>query len=125
MALPARKKKERTGLAPEGPYRSYKHLQWIRGFQCYECGAGGKIEAAHVRIGTDGSTGDKPSDYWAVPLCETCHSRQHIGERTFWGTRDPKKIAMEFARKSTDPVIRQAALRAPNTDFRRLEMGHG
>lgn len=120
--LPARKKKPRTGLAPEGPYRSYKHLQWIRGFECFECGSGGKIEAAHVRIGTDGSTGEKPSDYWTIPLCIPCHDIQHDGERTFWGLRDPKKIALEFARKSTDPIIKSAALRSSGTDMRRLDI---
>lgn len=120
--LPARKKKPRTGLAPEGPYRSEKHKQWIRGFNCYECGCGGRIEAAHVRIGTDGSTSEKPSDYWCVPLCKPDHDRQHDGERTFWGARNPKAIALEFARKSTDLSIRFAALRVSGTDFRRLEM---
>lgn len=122
MGFIARKKKPRTGLSPEGPYRSRAHLQWIRGNVCYECGAGGKIEAAHVRIGTDGSTAEKPSDYWTIPLCIPCHDRQHDGERTFWGLRNPKAIALEFARKSTDLDIRFAASRVSGTEFRRLEM---
>jgi hypothetical protein len=39
----------------------------------------------HIRIGTDGGTGLKPSDRYTVPGCNRCHHRQHqIGERTFW-----------------------------------------
>lgn len=44
----------------------------------------GPIEAAHVRSGTDGGTGMKPSDRYALPLCSKHHRRQHqIGEGPF------------------------------------------
>ena len=44
----------------------------------------GRIEAAHVRRGTDGAMGVKPSDNYALPLCEAAHRLQHkIGEESF------------------------------------------
>lgn len=42
------------------------------------------IEAAHVRRGTDGGTGIKPSDTWTVPACHFHHAEIHrIGEAAF------------------------------------------
>lgn len=44
----------------------------------------GKIEAAHVRTGTDGAMGIKPSDCHAIPLCAASHASQHsMGESGF------------------------------------------
>ncbi len=40
--------------------------------------------AHHWRTGTDGGTGLKPSDCYALPLCDRCHREAHqYGERTF------------------------------------------
>ena len=51
---------------------------------CCGCGSSTAIECAHVRDGTDGGMGIKPSDRWTVSLCRDCHSRQHqIGEASF------------------------------------------
>ena len=66
--------------------RSPSHLKWIRGHDCAvsnkDCK--GKIEAAHVRRGTDGGSGVKPSDKWTIPLCGYHHQQQHReGEITF------------------------------------------
>lgn len=36
-----------------------------------------------MRLGTDGGTGLKPSDSWAVPLCFTHHAEINDGARTF------------------------------------------
>lgn len=45
----------------------------------------GRIEAAHIRTGTDGGMGKKPSDCWVVPLCSWHHKSQHsVGENSFW-----------------------------------------
>lgn len=64
--------------------RSPAHRAWIRGFACSACGSTTAIECAHVRVGTDGGTGLKPSDKFCVSLCRDCHSRQHqIGEPAF------------------------------------------
>lgn len=61
------------------------------------------IECAHVRIGTDGGTGIKPSDRWTISLCKDCHARQHnMGEATFeiaYGI-DMKRLAEAFFRAS-------------------------
>jgi hypothetical protein len=60
------------------------HRKWVRGHACSACGTETAIECAHVRIGTDGGTGIKPSDKWCISLCKDCHARQHqIGEAAF------------------------------------------
>jgi hypothetical protein len=61
------------------------------------------IECAHVRSGTDGGVGLKPSDCWAISLCEHHHREQHsIGERAFEQRHDIDllEIAREFAKRS-------------------------
>ena len=67
--------------------RAAQHLAFVRSIGiCLCCGARGGVEAAHVRNGTDGGAGLKPSDRYTVPLCHACHMRQHrVGEITFWG----------------------------------------
>lgn len=61
------------------------------------------IECAHVRNGTDGGTGLKPSDSWCWSACRDHHSEQHqIGETSFeqkYGL-NLKDLAMAFFRKS-------------------------
>lgn len=43
------------------------------------------IEAAHVRFGSGAGMGQKPCDFFAVPLCRDHHAQQHtVGEGTFW-----------------------------------------
>lgn len=97
------------------------HQKWVRGFACSSCGKDpgdpfNPIEAAHVRLGTNGGVGLKPSDRWIVSLCRDCHRKrpdsQHArGERTFWsklGITNPKGLAEEFARKSRHwPKLRE------------------
>ena len=55
-------------------------------------------QAAHVRIGTDGGAGMKPSDRYTVPLCVVCHARQHKGELSFWAELriDPLNVAFRL-----------------------------
>lgn len=84
-------------------YTSQRHRNHVRGHACVVCDAEAPIEVAHVRLGTDGGMGKKPSDYFTVSLCKDCHARQHeIGERTFWGERDPLAICEALIR--TSPV---------------------
>jgi hypothetical protein len=105
MALPPRRKRDRANIRNDGPIRCDGHLRWVRGFCCVlnsiECE--GRIEAAHVRNGTDGGTGQKPGDNWVVPICAKHHALQHRqGEISFWSAAkiDPLKLASEFWEKS-------------------------
>lgn len=91
--IPKRLKRPRMLHKDETVVRCHSHLQWIRGHECAIAGRGehlclGKTIAAHVRVGTDGSTSKKPGDNWTIPLCESmtggAHKEQHqIGERAF------------------------------------------
>lgn len=83
--LPRRAQKRKRR---EIQWRSQKYLAWIR--RTWECvcsdfnGCEGRVEAAHLRIGTDGGTSIKPSDCFVFPCCSGHHQEQHrIGERSF------------------------------------------
>lgn len=76
-------------------WRSQAHCSFIRGFACAMCESTTNIEVAHVRRGSGAGVGQKPDDFYTVPLCAGphsnadgqlgCHNRQHIiGEGTFW-----------------------------------------
>lgn len=111
--IPKRRTREPMGVDDRGPLRSERHKQWVRGFRCAGCDANVRCQSAHIRIGTDGSAGVNPSDAWVVPLCFNCHvpdQHQH-GERTFWRKvgKNPHQIAIELARKSPDPAVREFA----------------
>lgn len=104
--IPARRKRQRAEVRPEPQLRSRSHLKWVRGCNCsiaHRHTCEGKIEAAHVRTGTDGGLGVKPSDTWAIPLCSMAHKEQHnIGEPAFerkYGI-DMKRIAAALAKSS-------------------------
>lgn len=106
--IPKRRKKQKFQIKEQPQIRCPSHLAWVRGHECAVMGGigggcGGKIEAAHVRIGTDGCTGVKPSDTWAIPLCANHHAEQHrIGELSLerkYGIR-MKEIAAALAGKS-------------------------
>lgn len=109
MALiPARRKPPKSGIA-RAPERSFpQHLAWLRGFDCSIAGkdghvCSGRIEAAHVRRGTEGGTSLKPTDFHAIPLCSAAHAEQHrLGEVSFerrYGI-DMKAIAEGMAKRS-------------------------
>lgn len=100
----------------DGWFRSPDHLAWVRTQNCCfalidhgQCG--GEVEAAHVRIGTDGGTGVKPSDFFVTPQCQKHHKLSHmIGERSFWGPDvDAAGHALKIAMLSPDPKTRAAA----------------
>ena len=72
--------RERVASPRENP----EHLAFIRGLPCCVVGCRNQSIAAHVRRGTDGGTGLKPSDRFAVPMCDDHHREQHsIGEAAF------------------------------------------
>lgn len=101
MSLPQRISRK-SDKAEKGR-RSPAHRAWVRGFACCACGTQTAIECAHVRDGTDGGTGMKPSDRWTISLCKPCHIEQHrIGERPFERLMgiNLKVLAAEFFAKS-------------------------
>lgn len=112
MPLPARiRDKEAERAAWKVPntsarFKSQKHRDYVRTFACTKCGERAGIEVAHVRIGTDGGTSRKPSDYFTVSLCKACHTRQHSeGERTFWRGVNISAIMQAFC--DTSPARRE------------------
>jgi hypothetical protein len=99
--LPPRIKRD-SGKKDVGK-RSPAHRKWIRGHVCCGCESSTAIECAHVRDGTDGGMGIKPSDRWTVSLCRDCHTRQHqIGEASFEKERgiNLKALAEAFFKAS-------------------------
>ena len=81
-----RRKPSKMGIRQAPQIRCAAHLQWVRGHECAvqnnDCL--GKVEAAHVRSGTDGGKGVKPSDIFTIPLCNFHHRQQHnVGEKQF------------------------------------------
>ena len=85
------------------------HRAWVRKHRCCvrDC-RGGPIECAHVRCGSDGGLGLKPSDKWTISLCRSHHLQQHeMGERAFELKYDLNlmDLAKEFALRS--PVLRR------------------
>lgn len=103
--LPKKRERARMGLKQSAVLRVPQFLKFVRQFSCTAavghpqapCECEGPIEAAHVRTGTDGGTGMKPSDCYALPLCSKHHRRQHqIGEGPF------EKEARVAMRKTAD-----------------------
>ena len=79
--------------------RRAQHLAFVRQLPCVACGKAAPSEAAHLRSGSDGGAGMKPSDRYSVSLCASCHALQHeFGELTFWSTLriDPLNAALRL-----------------------------
>lgn len=80
------------------------HRAWVRRHKCCVDGCGSlPTECAHVRRGTDGGQGLKPSDRWTISLCRTHHAEQHqIGEVAFEKRYNLELVALAeaFARRS-------------------------
>jgi len=74
-------------LSKHRPHRNLKYLSWLRTRNCVVSGK--KAECAHhIRLGTNGGTSLKPSDYFCIPLLNEFHTTGHsalhiIGEETF------------------------------------------
>ena len=99
--LPPRIKRD-SGKKDVGK-RSPAPRAFVRSHACCGCGSSTAIECAHVRDGTDGGMGIKPSDRWTVSLCRDCHTRQHqIGEASFEKERgiNLKALAEAFFKAS-------------------------
>ena len=110
MRLPNRVQKERK---VDSERECPGHRAWVRRHHCCVPGCLNiPIECAHVRTGTDGGVGLKPSDRWTVSLYSAHHAEQHrIGERQFevrYGL-DLGELAAAFAQRS--PHLRRKSQR--------------
>ena len=93
------------GKLKPNPRRRTEHLAFVRQLPCVACGKAAPSEAAHVRSGSDGGAGMKPSDRYSLPLCTDCHAIQHeFGELTFWSVlrTDPLNAALRLWAVSGD-----------------------
>lgn len=98
-----------------------KHLDFIRSLPCIVCGDNTSTEAAHVRY-TDRSVakvnpgmGQKPPDYFTVPMCHVHHEQQHrMNEAYFWSVRgiDPVKKALALYAYSGNHSLAGQVVRA-------------
>lgn len=74
-------------LSKHKPHRNSKYLDWLRSRPCAVSGQ--KAECAHhIRLGTNGATSLKPSDYFCIPLLHEFHTTGSmalhiVGEETF------------------------------------------
>lgn len=102
MALPRLLKD--SSPTREKRWRSEAHKKFVRAHACCVPGCDDRpIEAAHVRLGTDGGMGMKPGDQWTISLCSAHHRQQHqMGEREFEKSHgiDMNALAVEFIAKS-------------------------
>lgn len=86
----------------ENALRNKKHLMELTELPCMFCSAEPCWEAHHIRKGTDGGMGKKPSDCWAIPVCVICHGLIHTkGEITYYAkhgytVEDVKMVATKL-----------------------------
>ena len=74
-------------LAKHKTHRNNKYLNWLRSQKCVVTDQTAEC-AHHIRLGTNGGTGLKPSDYFCLPLKNEYHTTgakalHMIGEETF------------------------------------------
>ena len=105
------------GKRRPNPRRDVQHLAFIRTLPCIACVNPAPSECAHIRTGTDGGAGFKPSDRYTVPLCAWCHrlaqrSQHNIGELAFWSALkiDPLNVALRLWTVSGDLVAGERAV---------------
>src|SRR6185312_7145833 len=89
--------------------RNMKHLDFIRSLPCCICKDDISTEAAHIRTASldlgkrETGRAEKPSDKWAIPLCNKHHREQHsMNEMMFWSKYgiDPFMLAITLQAKS-------------------------
>lgn len=89
-----------------------KHLDSLRELPCCVCGNNIETQAAHIRysearVAKDNpGVGQKPHDFWCVPLCGKHHDEQHRAgdEKAWWDSKgiDPILLAMSLYVHSGD-----------------------
>ncbi|HYF40921.1 MAG TPA: hypothetical protein VEA35_00610 [Ramlibacter sp.] len=116
MPIGARSLKRKVRVKESTFIRSVSHKMFIRQQRCilwgrpgHECK--GPVQCCHYRMATGGGMGLKPSDEFTFPCCWGGHDLQHkIGEVEFqerFGL-DLREVCKRFARRSTDPRVREA-----------------
>jgi len=119
-----------SGLRQRQPVKRDKarkeYMAWIAQLPCVVDGRE-PVEVAHIRMGDvelgkrPTGTGEKPDDYWTVPLCAGCHrldndAQHRRGEREWWEARNinPVKVALHLQaiHEQTDPMEREAWARS-------------
>lgn len=75
-------------LSKHKNHRDFKYLSWLRKQPCVASGEKAQC-AHHIRIGTNGGSAIKPSDYFCIPLLNEYHTTglfaiHVIGEETFF-----------------------------------------
>ena len=97
---------EGIGMRSEILARDKKYLEWIREQPCAISGSTIDVVAHHVTIYANRGIGQKPSDYWCIPLRADTHTHLHnLGEREFWlqmEKSDPHIIALGYLTKYLD-----------------------
>ena len=98
------------------------HLQFLRGLPCLVCEDNTSTEAAHIRMSDaraakkNPGVGQKPHDFWCVPLCSRCHREQHeVGEEAlFWDRAmiDPLFVALALYVNSGDQEAGETIIKA-------------
>lgn len=89
-------------LSKHKAHRNIKYLNWLREQKCVVSGKKAQC-AHHIRLGTNGGTSIKPSDYFCIPLRNEFHTTggralHIIGEETFLEEfkLDKKLLFIEF-----------------------------
>jgi hypothetical protein len=114
MLLPAKRKRERSGIE-RAPQRIFAtHRQFVKRHACSIRGCEQTpIEFAHLRTAANSGMGLKPPDSEGISLCRAHHARAHqIGHDTMARengmTLDQlHKIAAEFAARTPDRALRE------------------
>ena len=98
------------------------HLAFVRSLLCLACLDNTSVEAAHIRFSDrraakiNPGVGQKPHDYWTVPLCSECHRTQHtMNEQDFWFNEqgiDPLAVAAWLYLASGDVEAGETIIRA-------------
>lgn len=98
-----------------------KHLEFIRTLSCLVCLDNTATESCHIRFSdsraakVNPGVGQKPHDYWTVPLCGKHHREQHgQNEQEFWDQAmiDPIAVAPWLYLVSGDHEAGEQIIRA-------------
>lgn len=94
-------------MLKEPKIRSKKHLRFIASLPCLICWIEGMTQAAHIRSGNGAGTSLKSGDDCTVPLCVSCHRKQHgKSEAVFWspygGLENATSLAKALFKATTD-----------------------
>jgi hypothetical protein len=88
------------------------YLAYVRTLPCLICRRG-PSDPAHLRTGArqygkpPTGMGEKPSDWWTLPLCRQHHDDQHRGNELAWWTRHgfPDPFAVAIALYASRPAL--------------------